>query len=176
MIAVYDNFFSKTIFNAVYERAKSLPLHTAEDHKVRYGYGNWPGHRSFKLSEADNLFNALAFDTLVRTHPFDERHVLYGDWFIHLRGADSKDTDWIHKDMELFSVLVYLSPTNLTSGTKFYFSDTEPNKDHDTVFVKCVQNRAVVFSANIPHLSYNNYGKDVNDGRLTLNGFLKYVN
>ena len=67
----------------------------------------------------------------------------------------------------MYSMLVYLSPTNLNSGTDLY----NENDEMITSF-KFVQNRAVLFSSSYKHRAINNHGTDVNNGRLTLNIFM----
>ena len=71
-----------------------------------------------------------------------------------------------------FAFLIYLSDTNLDSGTKMYLSVDE---DKETCLVNFVQNRFVMYDANLPHSAYGNYGKNLSDGRLTINGFNSYI-
>ena len=42
--------------------------------------------------------------------------------------------------------------------------------------VKFVQNRFVMYSANYKHMGYGHHGKNIDDGRLTLNLFIKKNN
>tara|TARA_A100001015_G_C14950754_1_gene696640 strand:- start:1195 stop:1449 length:255 start_codon:yes stop_codon:yes gene_type:complete len=76
--------------------------------------------------------------------------------------------DWIHKDdvKSQFSGLVYLSPTNLESGTRFY-----DDKENEIADIKFVQNRFVFFNGNYNHMSIGNHGTNIENGRLTLNAF-----
>ena len=67
----------------------------------------------------------------------------------------------------MYSMLVYLSPTNLSSGTDLYNENDEVINS-----VKYVQNRALVFSSSYKHKAVNNHGTDINNGRLTLNIFM----
>lgn len=186
MIAVYDNFFTNNVFNAVYDRAKKINLHTAEEHIKKYvgssflsqtnentNIGYWPGNRSFKLEEEDSLLNSVFCDMLFSRHIFDRPvKLLYS--YIHLRLDDTNKDDYIHTDPNNFSVIVYISPTNLSSGTKFFFNKNEKNLDNEMLFVKFVQNRAVVFHGDIAHTAFNNHGSCIDDGRLTINGFFNY--
>jgi Rps23 Pro-64 3,4-dihydroxylase Tpa1-like proline 4-hydroxylase len=41
------------------------------------------------------------------------------------------------------------------------------------VSVKSIKNRCVFFDSRIRHGSILNYGNDINDGRLTINGFIE---
>jgi hypothetical protein len=89
--------------------------------------------------------------------------------FLHLRLDKDKDKDWIHVDeTEDFAALIYLSETNLNSGTKIY--DQNENIINDIKFVK---NRFVMYSAKYKHMGYGHHGKNINDGRLTFNLFMK---
>ena len=73
--------------------------------------------------------------------------------------------DWPHKDSSRYALIVYLSKTNLNSGTVFYNDKREVITD-----ISFVNNRAILFNGQIPHKSKLNYGED-SDIRLTLNGF-----
>ena len=81
---------------------------------------------------------------------------------------EHKEIDFIHKDEpHMYSMLVYLSPTNLSSGTDLYNENDEVINS-----VKYVQNRALVFNSSYKHKAVNNHGTDINNGRLTLNIFM----
>ena len=82
--------------------------------------------------------------------------------------------DFVHTDDPyLFTLMIYLSETNLKSGTGLF--DTITSKKPNTI-VDFVQNRAFLFNSKIPHKSLHNYGSNINNGRLTLNCFIKYIN
>jgi hypothetical protein len=175
MITIYDNFFSNNVLNAIIDRSKNTELYTFEEHKKRienYNIGYWYGKRSYNLVDVDQLLNALILDKLFFRHLF-HRPVTMIDSYIHQRSNNDKD-DYIHIDPADFSLIVYLSPSNLSSGTKFYTSTEETDKDNETMFVKYVQNRAVLFHSGIAHAAYKNFGNDINNSRLTLNAFLKF--
>ena len=86
---------------------------------------------------------------------------------IHLRTSNSVK-DWIHTDPVDKTLLVYLSETNLDSGTCLYEEDDSPS-----TIVKFVQNRAVMFDGKIKHSTLQQYGNNVENGRLTLNCFFE---
>jgi len=175
MITIYDNFFSKNVLHAIIDRSKSTQLYTFEEHREHtenYMIGNWYGKRSYNLIDEDQLLNALILDELLFRHLF-HRPVTMIDSYIHLRSNNDHE-DYIHIDPADFSLIIYLSPTNLCSGTKFYTSIEETNKDNETMFVKYVQNRAILFHSGIAHAAYKNFGNNIDDGRLTLNAFLKF--
>ena len=88
---------------------------------------------------------------------------------LHLRLNIDNEKDWIHKDDEyIYSILIYLSDTNLKSGTYLY--DENENIINDIKFVK---NRLIMFSSQYKHKGYGYYGTNIDDGRLTLNIFVK---
>ena len=90
----------------------------------------------------------------------------YPEWFKFKDEHNEKD--FIHTDVpHMYSMLVYLSPTNLNSGTDLYNEN-----DEMIASFKFVQNRAVLFSSSYKHRAINNHGTDVNNGRLTLNIFM----
>ena len=101
-----------------------------------------------------------------------EDNVLYNNKFlmkahIHLRLEEDDEKDWIHKDQSFASILIYLSETNLLSGTCLY--DESKNITNTINFV---QNRAFLFNGKTNHMALNNHGTDINNGRLTLNCFI----
>ena len=64
--------------------------------------------------------------------------------------------------------MVYLSETNLNSGTAIY----PDHGDTPSTLVGFVQNRALLFKSSLRHKSINSYGDNLENGRLTLNCFL----
>lgn len=131
---------------------------------------NWPGSRSeFLLNKQPFLFNLF----LKEFKKFNFDLSFYDvSLYTHLRLAKDNVKDWIHSDDDSgeYTCLVYLSETNLDSGTYFYSKDKKIVSD-----IKFVQNRAILFDSRYLHSAYGHYGSDVNDGRLTLNCFLKKV-
>ena len=88
--------------------------------------------------------------------------------FVHLRLYEDENKDWIHRDDNELSGLVYLSNTNLNSGTYLY--DDNDNMINDIKFIK---NRFIMYRGTMKHKAYGNYGSSIDDGRLTLNLFIK---
>jgi len=88
--------------------------------------------------------------------------------FVHLRLNEDNENDWIHTDPNYYTLMVYLSDTNLKSGTAIY----PENGDEPSTVVGFVQNRALLFRSYQRHKSVNNYGSSLEDGRLTLNCFI----
>lgn len=87
--------------------------------------------------------------------------------YCHVRFENDRD-DWIHTDKGT-TILIFLSETNLESGTTFY--DSNDNLTDDIGFI---QNRAVMFNGSIRHMSKKNYGTSIENGRLTVNVFIEH--
>jgi hypothetical protein len=179
-IEIIDNFFDN--FKSIKESFKNIPLHEREEYKKRNMItdedkkllkdSNFPGKRSDPLHRAEPfLFNLTIkeiFDK-INAKQFNEISL---DCSVHLRTATDDTQDFIHKDPSRLGMLVYLSETNLKSGTGFYREDS----DKPYLKIPFIQNSAVIFPGHIRHKSLLNYGNDINDGRLTLNGFIHQLN
>jgi hypothetical protein len=85
--------------------------------------------------------------------------------FVHLRTEKDDALDWIHKD-QCDTILVYLSESNLNSGTTFYTDQEEMILD-----LRFLQNASVFFDGSISHKSRLNYGNSLENSRMTLNIF-----
>ena len=167
---VIDNFFED--INEIYNYVKTLETFNSKnypnDPNVNTAKIDWPGYRSNQLAGED-LWLTNKFGNAFRKHLTG---LITGQFqlhmFSHLRLDEHNEADFIHNDSpHIYSMLVYLSPTNLNSGTNLY----NENDEMITSF-KFVQNRAVLFSSSYKHRAINNHGTDVNNGRLTLNIFM----
>ena len=176
VIIVVDNFFDDRIFNAVYDEISRL-----EFNDVKVGADNdgtwtaeegveYPGVRTQVFYKVRPLLDDAIIRQLDNTPtPFTSKAYNYYQ-YAHLRLEKDNDDDFIHTDNADWAYLIYMSKTNLESGTKFYTDD-----EKETNFVRFVQNRLVIFNCNIKHMAFKNHGKDINDGRLTINGICDYV-
>ena len=165
---IVDNFFDN--FNSIENEFKKIPLYGLKDYNKKFkDTSNWPGSRSnFLHEESPFLFNLF----------YKEFNLKFGDLFkeininikshIHLRLGSDNVKDWIHKDSGfcMYTCLVYLSKTNINSGTYLYSEDNQIISD-----VKFIQNRAFFFDARYLHSAYGHHGSSIDDGRLTLNAF-----
>ena len=147
---------------------KKIKLYDQENlNSLRGTTETFPGLRSFPLIET-NIFlyeyiNFLMFyNKLIK--PEDVNFITH---FIHLRREEDNEKDFVHQDFFNFSSLIYLSKTNLNSGTYLY--DKEKNIINDFKFVK---NRLVMYSSEYFHMGYGHHGTDIDNGRLTLNSFI----
>jgi|TARA_R100000008_G_scaffold76434_1_gene56258 hypothetical protein len=159
-----DNFFDD--LDNMLREIRQIKLYTAKDHPA--GKMTYPGTRSKNLyHEKPVLWNYI--NTMLLKYKILEEKSWNINTFLHLRLDKDKDKDWIHVDeTEDFAALIYLSETNLNSGTKIY--DQNENIINDIKFVK---NRFVMYSAKYKHMGYGHHGKNINDGRLTFNLFMK---
>tara|TARA_Y100001951_G_C11207335_1_gene220829 strand:+ start:222 stop:788 length:567 start_codon:yes stop_codon:yes gene_type:complete len=178
-IEIIDNFFDS--FDNIKEAFKSIPLYEADEYRKRNSV----------LPEDKELLNKSTFpgkrsDALHRSHPFLFNLILkeifykikeggYSqiklDCSVHLRLAKDNADDFIHVDPALLMV-VYLSETNLKSGTAFY----EKGSNKPCFIQPFIQNTAVFFPGYIRHRSWLNYGTNIDNGRLILNGFIYEFN
>lgn len=165
-----DDFFDN--FHNIKNEFKNIKLYTIEEFKklelIPEGV-YWPGKRSYDLSITNPfLFNLLVkeyFDKFKDILPYNQ---IQFKSVIHLRLSSDNKQDYIHTDNDLATLIVYLSDTNLKSGTALY----PDNSDIPDTIIKAKQNRAIIFDAKKRHKSLLNYGNNIDDGRLTLNVFL----
>jgi hypothetical protein len=163
-----DDFFPRFDW---YENAfREIPVYTRDEHPERHEWPDsirWPGSRSVNLFN-ENIFAAGVFtEALSQRLPFISDLALSCKLHTHLRTDDSNAGEFPHVDGTFLTVIVYLSPSNPESGTLFF------NEAGDVVGdIGMVQNRAAIFSGNIKHMSKNNFGEGMDNGRLTLNAFI----
>ena len=161
-LQVVDNFFDDLDF--ILQQANKQNYFTAEQLSYDTGTQNsWPGIRTDNLHKnvtlADYILNIIVKKFTFNINP-KKANICF-----HKRFDTDNAKDWVHKDASEYALIVYLSKTNLESGTAFYTEDK--NK---MMTINFVQNRALFFKGKISHTSMLNYGKD-DDCRLTLNGF-----
>jgi hypothetical protein len=166
---VIDNFFDK--FNFIKDEFKKIPRYEKDDYNKMFPkeQQNWPGKRSaFILNTQPFLFNLFLKEFSKFNFDLSSHSVAL---HTHLRLEKDGIKDWIHRDITSdYSCIVYLSETNLNSGTYFYSENKEIVSD-----IKFVQNRAVLFDGRYLHSAYGHHGYTEDNGRLTLNSFIKKV-
>jgi hypothetical protein len=164
MIQIIENFFDD--FNLLEADFKKIKLYNVHEFNKNFKTNqNWPGYRSNFLQEENIFLQQLFVKEFKSKVNFKNNFRL--NLHIHLRLKDDQNKDFIHRDSSKnYSCIVYLN-NNIDSGTNFYDS----NLDVPLVTVKSIKNRLVFFNSNIRHGSILNYGNDINDGRLTINGF-----
>ena len=174
MLIVVDNFFDDRLFKSVYDEINRLEFVGVKDDSEVTGENAekvwYPGVRTQVFYKVRPLLDDAIIRQLDNTPtPFTSKAYNYYQ-YAHLRLEKDNDDDFIHTDNADWAYLIYMSKTNLESGTKFYTDD-----EKETNFVRFVQNRVVIFNSNIRHRAFNDHGKDINDGRLTICGVCDYI-
>ena len=163
-----DNFFPR--LDLILPEIKKIKLYSLNEfNEIEKTQDTWPGLRSLNLKKT-NIFLFELINNLMFTNKMINEGTYDIATFLHLRLKEHANQDWIHKDNKKFAGLIYLSETNLNSGTYLY--DENNNIIND---IKCVKNRFVIFSGNYNHKGYGHYGNNVQDGRLTFNLFIDNV-
>ena len=184
MISVYDNFFPSILLEAVIKELKSQKFYDDKTHPSMVEYknqpaedvynANWGGTRTLEISQIFPVIDKIILHLFQNLkHPLFQKEFRYLN-YAHLRLEKDDAEDYIHQDVGVdFAYLVYLSESNPESGTKFYDS-CDANKKQEKQFVQFKKNRLVLFDATIPHMAWGSYGTNIDNGRLTINGFCKY--
>ena len=164
-IKIIYNFFDFP--NLMYENCKKLNFYTLEEmNKIIPGKYDWPGKRTLSF-EKENPFLHLHILSYLKLNGIDvdkyKRIVTYA----HIRLAEDEEKDWIHRD-NCDTALIYLSNTNLDSGTQFLADDQE----NEISKANFVQNTCVYFEKGLYHTSFGNHGHTIEDARMTLNIFM----
>ena len=188
-IEIVHNFFDN--FENIRESFKTIPLYSEEEYKKRtiinerdrslLSYAHFPGTRSESLHRTSPfIFNLILKEFFDKINDTGYKNTTM-DCCLHLRLKKDNAGEFIHTDPTVTTMIVYLGPTNMASGTAFY-SNAEVRslphgvryKDSDKPYftVPFIQNTAVFFPGNIRHSSLLNFGNNIHDGRLTLNGFV----
>ena len=162
-----DNFF---LFpDVIYEEAKKTKLYSLGEHPDivdKKDITSWPGKRSEELGYINPLLKYMIIKYLdISQINIRGKNV---SLYIHARHESDMAEDFIHSDQCLYSMLIYLSETNLNSGTKIF--DTKDQMINDFKFVK---NRLVWFDAKYRHTAYGHHGNNIDNCRLTINGFIR---
>ena len=167
---IIDNFFDN--FHILEEEFKKIPLLSLNEYPDIKDDGiSWPGKRSLPLLKINPFLWQLTVKEIMQKS--ENRDLVFGSWrmnaSLHLRLKEDDTKDYIHKDPDYLTMIVFLAKTNFKSGLNIY--DEEKN---ETTNIKYQQNRAVLFDSKKFHKSASNFGNDINDGRLTLNCFINF--
>ena len=174
MIIVIDDFLNDWEFKLVKEEIKKLKYYNGADHPNHASSEKYPGIRTEEFIRVHPLLDSFIIKkldtagTIFTQRPY--RAFNYGQLRIENDYKESR----VHRDAAFdWAYTLYMSDTNLKSGTTMYESEDSDIED-DNVFVKFVQNRIVLFDVTVPHMVWHAYGKDIDDGRLSVNGFCSY--
>jgi len=159
---ILDNFFPH--LPHMLDNLKQREHWVSSEHPVQPQAGTWPGKRSLNYMETDPVLSSL-FTVCVGEHMPEYSQ---GALCTHWRFGDNKD--WVHVDNMTCTGIVYLSETNMNSGTQFF--DRNPDEGGQVILdVPFVQNRCVLFYGNPYHCSKSNYGESEDNARFTMNFF-----
>lgn len=160
----YNTFFN---IEEIYRFCKTLSFYNNKEYreKIERDPGTWAGYRTDDFRNICPLLYSFVIEKLVelkiKVNKYKEISM-----YCHVRLETDKDLENIHVD-HCDTSLIYLSPTNLNSGTCFY--DDNNNKVANCAFL---QNTTVSFSKGILHSSINHYGNSIENGRMTINVFM----
>lgn len=163
-VKVTYNFLS--LNQHIYALCKSLNFHTQEEYNNKFNVDeSWPGKRTYNLGKESPFLHIHLLSHLemngVEIHKY--RQITS---HCHIRLAEDDAKEWAHVDENMDSAIIYLSPTNLNSGTKFF--DSQKN---EITSVQFVQNTCVFFEEPLLHSSFGNHGNTIDNCRMTLNIF-----
>lgn len=172
-VNLYDNFFDEITLRTLERKLKKIEFYDCPSHKQKFkSENNWPGLRSAELIEYHKDISDIILQRLGKQYPFNSSKEFSGTLFAHYRFDRNKESDWIHQDPVDTGVIIYMSETNLTSGTNFY-ENIDDDKEDNSLSVKYVKNRAMIFNGNKPHAPFGSFGTNIENGRLTINGFFQ---
>ena len=180
MICVNDNFLEKEHLEDVISSIHKMEYFSCEDNpnklnKLPYGDFTWtekyPGKRTIPLEHINTKLCSSIMRAIERCNfPFTNKAFKYNQTAnVRLK---KDNNDFIHQDGSDWAYMIYLSETNLESGTKFYLSE---NEDEEYACTKFLFNRLVVFDSRVYHKCWNSYGDNPQNGRISINGFCTYT-
>ena len=169
MITIRYDFipYINQVYSFCKKRVSLYKVEEHPEHKDPETDSTWPGKRSLNLSEEEPFLYLQLMNLIENKFNLVFSNYKSIDAYIHLRLKEDDTKDWIHID-PTDTILIYLSPTNLSSGTSCYSDD-----DKEIAAIKFVQNSALFFNGQIKHKSLSNYGENLEDGRMTINIFCK---
>ncbi len=167
-LQVVDNFFDN--FQNIEQEIKKISLYPRDEFNKKFGDAQkWPGFRSEAIHKSSPLLFNLFLKEFKQKFLCQQEFNI--DFYLHLRLGEDQEKDWIHKDPSHMGLIIYLKD-HKESGTDFYYEDS----DDIHMSIRSVKNRCILFDAATRHKSILNYGKNLEEGRLTLNGFIYFKN
>ena len=165
-LLLIDNFLPQ--LDLILPKIQEVPLYELKEYNSKFNAEDtWPGKRSQQLIIQNPILYAYVMEVVLKKVDILTNKKFTCEMFLHLRRNEDIDKDWVHKDEQTFSSLIYLNKTNLNSGTKIYTDQKEETAD-----VKYVQNRFVMYDGTYNHMGYGHFGESSTDGRLTFNLFI----
>jgi hypothetical protein len=166
-VLIIENFLPN--LNHYLQDIYKIKTYEQEQFNIKFNKNStWPGKRSDELNICSPFLFFLILQNLEKVD-FLKKYSI--ELYLHLRRNEDLYKDWIHKDIEDYAFLIYLNSDNLNSGTYIYNDEKKIVAD-----IKYVQNRFVLYNGSYFHQGYGHFGSNEENGRLTINGFLKVQN
>ena len=152
---------------SIYPLTKQFKFYTAKEFDKEFNdKSTWPGVRTEDLNYCCPFLYIHILTLLQKSIKVNYTEYENISMYCHLRLYEDEAEDFIHVD-PCDTALIYLSPTNLNSGTDFY-----DNQENTVASVKFIQGSCVFFKSGIKHRSIGNHGNNIDDGRMTINIFM----
>ena len=152
---IIENFFEN--FEYLENHFKKIPLFNFKNYPKKHlsvENETWPGQRSLPLQNEHPFLTQLMIREVMQKS--DSQNLFNRPWrvnaSVHLRLDEDDEKDFIHTDPSDLTMIVFLAKTNLNSGLNLY-----NNESNETVHIKYVQNRAVIFHSRRLHKSHLNF-------------------
>ena len=167
-LLIVDKFFEDMQFLNVVNEIKKLRFYELKEFNFKFKDSqSWPGKRTEILPKVNlSLSKKITDQFILKTKSFLEPGDMDIQMYAHIRNKKDGKKDWIHWDADIstYTGLIYLSKSNIKSGTYFYNTKKEIISD-----VKFVQNRCLIFDSRYLHKAYGHH-----DGRLNILVGAKY--
>jgi hypothetical protein len=154
---IIDNFFDD--FSYVYNEINKLKFYSLKQFNSKFNQNQtWPGKRTEILPRVNAKLSEYIVQQFFRkAKNFFNPGDLNIEMYAHKRDKKDSKKDWIHDDVAVsdYTCLIYISKTNLKSGTKFY-----DNRKKVILDVGFFQNRCLIFDSRYLHQAYGHH-----DGR-----------
>ena len=165
--------------------------------------GQWPGKRSASLFDlSKDLFIEYHNKIFSIFYKKNSNYDYQGESFFQLVDK-SYNKGWVHRDNATLTAILYLTPgassgtsiyeknnvifneyTYMDKKTESYLSTNRNIIDIDsynqnfteTINVRGLYNRLIIFDGNAHHGAHNFFGEDKIDSRLTLVSFIEFFN
>jgi|TARA_Y100000015_G_scaffold41658_1_gene48036 hypothetical protein len=157
---IIDNFFDNVSY--VIDEINKLEFYSVKQFNNKFNENQtWPGTRTEILPRVNTkLSEYIIQQFFTKAKNFLNPQDLSVEMYAHKRDKKYLKKDWIHNDVPVadYTCLIYISKTNLKSGTKFYNIKKKVILD-----VAFFQNRCLMFDARYLHKAYGHH-----DGRTNI--------
>jgi|14_taG_2_1085336.scaffolds.fasta_scaffold03629_8 hypothetical protein len=176
MIYIQDNFLDDSSFKLLDKEVRKMEFFNQDNDPHILQDAVYPGYRTDDWSKKYPLLDSYIIRLIERSgSPFTQQGRWEQNQYAYMRLSKDEEGEYRHTDPYDWAYLIYMSKTNLNSGTKFFETlddkkELEP-LEGEIASAGFVQNRLVMFDCNIPHRSWGNHGTNFENGRLTINGF-----